>query len=238
MSKWNKWLWGGLGWAFLGPIGGIMGYALGALAENSSEVKQDTPGTQPGDFGAALLILAGTVMKADGRIKKSELEYVKKFFVKEFGASYTKERMLLFRQILKQDFNLYDVCIQIKQYMRYHDRLQLIHFLFGVSNADNEVHPKEVEVIQTIANYFGISKADYESIKAMFYKSTDSAYKILEIDSNATEAEIKKAYRKMAVKYHPDKVIHLGKDFQKAAKEKFLKVQEAYEAIQKEKGFS
>ena len=72
--------------------------------------------------------------------------------------------------------------------------------------------------------------------KAMFYKSSDSAYKILELDTNATMSEIKTAYRKMAKKYHPDKVLHLGKEHQKGAEEKFRKVQEAYEQLQKEKG--
>ena len=93
----------------------------------------------------------------------------------------------------------------------------------------------EVEAIALIASYLGINPKDFESIKAMFYNSSDSAYKILELDSNATISEIKKAYRKMAKKYHPDKVSHLGEEHQKGAEEKFRKVQEAYEQLQKEK---
>jgi DnaJ like chaperone protein len=90
-----------------------------------------------------------------------------------------------------------------------------------------------VKVIASIANYLGVSLRDFESIKAMFYKSSDMAYKILEINASATQAEIKAAYRKMAKKYHPDKVLHLGKEHQKGAEEKFRKVQEAYEQLQK-----
>jgi DnaJ like chaperone protein len=71
----------------------------------------------------------------------------------------------------------------------------------------------------------------------MFYKSADSAYKILEIDKSATNDEIKRAYRNMVKKYHPDKLVHLGKEHQKGAEEKFRKVQEAYEQLQKERGF-
>jgi len=95
----------------------------------------------------------------------------------------------------------------------------------------------EVSSIQTIANYLGISHADFESIKAMFYNSSDNAYKILEISKQATVTEIKAAYRKMAKKYHPDKVVHLGKEHQKGAEEKFRQVQAAYEQLQKERGF-
>ena len=72
----------------------------------------------------------------------------------------------------------------------------------------------------------------------MFYKDANAAYKILEVKEKATDTEVKKAYRKMAVKYHPDKLTHLGEEFQKSAKEKFQKVNEAYETIKKERGFS
>ena len=101
---------------------------------------------------------------------------------------------------------------------------------------DGEVHASEIKIISRIAAYLGISQKDYNSIKAMFLKEVDSDYKILEIGKNASSQEIKKAYRKMAVKYHPDKVSHMGEEFQKAAKEKFQRVQEAYENIKKSKG--
>jgi DnaJ like chaperone protein len=117
-------------------------------------------------------------------------------------------------------------------------RLQLIHYLFGIARADGHVDSNEVNTVQTIANYLNVSSKDFDSIKAMFYKDVNSAYQILEITSSANEDEIKKAYRKMAIKYHPDKVSALGEEFQKAAKEKFQKVQEAYETIKKEKGIN
>lgn len=241
MSQWSKWLWGGLGWTFFGPIGGILGFALGALSENVSAAKkyrQDDNETRPGDFGVALLVLAAAVMKADGRILKSELEYVKKFFTKQFGENYTNERILLLKEILKQDYPLQEICMQIKQNMDHSSRLQLIHFLFGISNSDGQVHLTEVDLIGSISSYLGIRTADFESLKAMFYKDTGSAYKILEIEPHASSEEIKKAYRKMAIKYHPDKVTHLGEQFQKAAKEKFQKLNEAYENIKKERGIN
>jgi DnaJ like chaperone protein len=114
-------------------------------------------------------------------------------------------------------------------------RLQLLHYLFGLAKVDGSVDKSEVETISRIAQYLGISQADYESIRAMFYKDSGSAYKILEIESTATDEEVKKAYRKMAVKYHPDKVRDLGESHQKAAQEKFIRVQDAYETIRKER---
>ena len=81
-----------------------------------------------------------------------------------------------------------------------------------------------------------INQYDFESIKAMFYDSSDSAYLILEIEKSASNDELKKAYRKMVKKYHPDKLQHLGEEHVKGAEEKFKQVQKAYEQIQKERG--
>ncbi len=72
----------------------------------------------------------------------------------------------------------------------------------------------------------------------MFIPETDSSYKILEIERSATDEEVKKAYRKMAVKYHPDKVSHLGDDIRKSADEKFAMVNEAYNKIKKERNLN
>ena len=242
MGGWIRWLWGGLGWAMFGPIGGIMGYALGSMSKNVQGFHSNDQGfkrevtTQAGDFGAAMLILFASVMKADNELKKTELEFVKNFFVQQFNIQYAKDRMRLFREILKQDVPLKDVCSQIKTHMDHPSRLQMIHILFGLSQADGHVHPLEVKVIHTIAGYMGVSRKDFDSIQAMFYKDTTTAYKILEIHPEATDNEVKKAYRKMAAKFHPDKVHHLGEEFQKMAEEKFKTLNDAYIQIKKERG--
>jgi len=236
MGSWNKWLWGGLGWAFFGPIGGILGYAMGTMTQDFNAGELERTDTQPGDFGVVLLILAGAVIKADGKILKSELEFVKQFFVDQFGVDYTKERMQLFKEMLRQEYSMRDVCVQIKQNMDYDARVQLLHFLFGVSNADGEIHPREVAVIQAIARYMGIHITDYTSIKAMFYSDINAMYKILEVNPKASDEDVKQAYKEMAIRYHPDKVNHLGEEFEKAATEKFQKVNEAYENIKTQRG--
>jgi DnaJ like chaperone protein len=112
-----------------------------------------------------------------------------------------------------------------------------MHFLFGIAQADGSITIQEQSVIDNISYYLGIQGADYFSIKSMFVQETDSSYKILGVNKDASDEEVKKAYRKMAVKYHPDKVSYLGEDVQDAAKEKFQKVSEAFEKIKKERGF-
>lgn len=241
MAKFGKWLGGGLGWAFGGPIGAILGFAVGSAIDSVVSVDGDVvinnPNrNKPNDFSLGLLVLIAAVMKADGKVLKSELDYVKQFFLKQFGSNRTQELLITLREILKKDIPVLDVCIQIKTYTLYPARLQLIHLLFGVALVDGNVDKEELEVIKQIASYLGITTSDFASIKAMFFKEIDGDYKILEIEKDVSDEDVKKAYRKMAVKYHPDKVSYLGVEFQHSAKEKFQKVQEAYENIKKQRG--
>jgi DnaJ like chaperone protein len=238
MGKYGKWIGGGLGWALLGPLGGILGFVVGSMFDRSEGPQRVFTGTTHGDFTMSLLTLTAAVMKADGRVMKSELEYVRQYFSQSFGAAASQEGMLYLRDLLKQEIPLRDVCYQIRQRLDHASRLQLVHFLFGVSKADGKVHPKEVEVIERIAGYLGISERDMGSIKAMFYEDTDAAYRILEIDASANDEEVKKAYRKMANKYHPDKVAYLGEDIKKAAGEKFRRVKDAYEILKRDRGMN
>ncbi|MEI6696302.1 MAG: TerB family tellurite resistance protein [Bacteroidota bacterium] len=238
MGKYGKWIGGTLGWAFGGPIGALLGFTFGSMLDGVTVNDNKHQQTQSGDFIASLLILTAAVMKADNKVLKSELDYVKQFFNKQFGSDVTDQKMLLLREILKQDIPVRDVCLQIKQNMEYSARLQLIHFLFGLAAIDGQLHPDEIAVVENIARYLNIQINDISSIKAMFVKDTASAYNILEITQDATDEELKKAYRKMAVKYHPDKVSHLGEDIQNAAKEKFQQLNTAYEQVKKQRGLN
>jgi DnaJ like chaperone protein len=237
MGSFGKWIGGGLGFVMGGPIGGLFGFVVGSFLDSATiqTTRAETSGTTPGAFGISLLVLIAAVMKADGKVVKSELDYVKQFFIRQFGDDNAKDALKMLRDLLKQDIPLRDVCSQISHNMDYASRLQLMHLLFGVAGADASFHPSETKLIETISGYLGISASDYSSIRNMFIPETDSSYKILEVEPSVSNEELKKAYRKMALKYHPDKVSHLGEDFRKTADEKFKKVNEAYERIKKER---
>lgn len=246
MTKFLKWLGGGIGWAAGGPIGAILGFALGSMIdgiqsgvyafEPHTQPNFNKPQTTPNDFILSLLILASAVMKSDSKILKSELDFVKRFLLQQFGADEAERQLLILRELLKKEYDLQQVGVQIKQYMEYPSRLQLMHFLFGLAAADAQVHTSELQIITRIAGILGISNTDFGSIKAMFVKDTTSAYRILEITPDASTEELKKAYRRMALKYHPDRLAHLGEDVQKAANAKFQELNAAYEKIKKERG--
>lgn len=237
-NNYGKWIGGGLGWAFGGPLGAIIGFALGSIFSNTSESEQYIGTTsQQRDFNVSLLVLSAAVMKADGSVKRSELDYVKRFFLTNFGQERAEKYILMLREILKQDIQVFEVSQQVGRFMDYSSKLQLLHYLFGIASADGSTHDNEIDVISTIAKYMGISNADFQSIKAMFVQQVDNAYKILGIDSNATDEDVKKAYREMAKKYHPDKVAYLGEEVRKSAEQKLQEVNEAYEKIKKQRGF-
>lgn len=237
MGTWNKWIYAGLGWALGGPIGGIVGFALGAISDDQTTKVAPASNVIHNDFSAALLVLCAAVMKADKRVMRSELDFVKAFFTRTFGEQHTRERMDFFRELLKQDISVNQVCLQIRQHVDPASRLQLIHILFGLAAADQDVQAEEITLIAQISSLLGVNSRDFESIKAMFVKDRDAAYKILEVEKTASNEEIKKAFRRMAMKFHPDKVHHLGPEYQQDAQEKFRKINEAYEEIRKERKF-
>lgn len=227
---------GGLGWVLGGPIGVIIGVAIGAMISDTDIQIRTNGRTTPGDYAMSLLVLIAAVMKADGKVMKSELDYVKRFLVQNFGVDGAQEALIMLKDMLKQDIPVQDVCEQIASHVDYSSRLQLLHFLFGLASADGRFEPAEERIILLIGQSLGISEKEIDSIRSTFRDTREDLYKILEIDSNATNEEVKKAYRKMATKYHPDKVAYLGEEVKKAANEKFQKLNEAYEKIKKERG--
>lgn len=189
------------------------------------------------DVPTMLMALSAAVMKADGKVLKSELNYVKAFFAQQFGPQFSGQHLQVLKRFLDGgQIPLQQICSDIRMRMQPEVRVQLIHYLFGIAKADGDVSPSELNVIQQIAQFMGVSSADFESVKNMFYRNVDSDYKVLGVEPDASDDEVKKAYRQMAVKFHPDKVAQMGEEYQKGAKEKFQKIQDAYEAIKKRRG--
>ena len=190
------------------------------------------------DIQTMLMALSASVMKADGKVLKIELDFVKRFFTSQFGNRFTSEHLQILKNFLDSDkIPLQEICADIRTRMPSEVRVQLIHYLFSIAKADGDVAPAEMNIIQKIATMLGVSAVEFESVKNMFYRNVDSDYKILGVESSVTDEEVKKAYRKMAISFHPDKVATMGEEYQKGAKEKFQQIQDAYEAIKKRRGF-
>ena len=227
----KKWIFGGIGWAFGGALGGLFGYGIGSMFDKQKRISSGT------DFELALLSLSAIVIKADGVIKKEELNCVKAFFLKSFGKYKADIYFKIFNYIKNKPFpSVSLICKQIDQNVNHAGRLIIIQFLFSIAASDNELLDVEINVIKKISRYLHINDYDFESIKSMFLEkggNLENDYKILEISIEATDGEVKRAYRKMAKKYHPDKLQGVSDDVIKMGEEKFNKVNQAYERIMK-----
>ncbi|WP_127845901.1 TerB family tellurite resistance protein [Psychroflexus aestuariivivens] len=249
-----KWIGAILGFIYFRFGGAILGFILGSILDrifrgSSAKSRQNSgsffeqifqeqkASVSPGDFELNLLSLSSLVIKADGKTSQRELDYVRMYFVQAYGKERANATFRTFNEVIKnREISAERICAFLRPRVRYEVRLQILHFLFNIAMADGHVSDSELKVLLHISQNLRIGHSDFESIKAMFFKSADDAYKILEIEKSASDSEIKKAYRNMAKKYHPDKLQHMDEAYQKGAQEKFNKVQEAYEQIQKERG--
>ena len=233
-----KWIFAIFGYTFFRLPGALLGYFLGSLIQ-TNVVKLNNPNKLSSfDFEINLLALSSILIKSDGNITKEELDYVRNYFVASYGKSRANTVFKIFNDNLKnkkidssQILNLFNLNLN------YASKLQVIHFLFGIAKADGNISQIELIKLKEFSNFLRISNLDFESIKAMFVDQVGSAYKILEIQKSDSDQKVKRAYRELAKKHHPDKVQHLGEAYVKAAQIKFQRIQKAYEKIKSERGF-
>lgn len=199
-------------------------------------------------FLFSMLVMASYIIRADGKIMHSEMEYVRQFLRRNFGeiaVSQGEEILLkLFDQAKRMDQennmgfkNTIRECgTQIAYNLSYEERLQLLAFLAEIAKSDGNVCAAEINALKEVAMAMGMSDREVESMLNLKGSSLDDAYKVLEIEPTATDEEVRAAYRRMAVKHHLDKVASLGEDIRKAANEKFQKINEAKERIYQSRG--
>lgn len=217
-------------------LGLFIGYFIGLFIEKNFNFSSKNLPNSSGKFELNLLGLAAILIKSDGEVSQNELDYVRKYFVSVFGKNRANKIFKIFnKNVNKQKISYLEICNFFLTSSNYATRLQLIHFLFSVAKADGMVSNNELLKLKEFSNLFKISLADFDSIKAMFVDQIGSAYKILEVTSDATNDEIKKSYRRLVKIHHPDKLQNLDDVYKKIAKEKFQKIQDAYEKIKKER---
>ena len=240
----GKILAGGLGWAFAGPIGAIIGVVLASIFDGEQELMAHRPNSQrktsQSDFMMSMLVLLAAVMKADGRVVKSELDVVKAYLRQLFDEQTALEALQILKGLLEQPIQVEPVAAQISNHLNSSSKRELLHMLFAVAYADQDLSPTEEALLLRIATILGVTDNEVRSIRAMFGQTVNPlwAYDVLEITEQATNDEVKKAFRKMAMKYHPDRVNTLGEEVKRSATEKFRKVQEAYDEIKKQRNIN
>ena len=255
----GKWIGGVMGFMAGGPLGALAGYALGSFFEKAtdlgnvgSETASDDayagPAGQRNSFLFSMLVMASYIIRADGRIMHSEMEFVRRFLRTNFGeAAVTEGEQILLnlfeqrKQMERTDPTAFrrtirDCGAQIAANLSYGERLQLLSFLVKIAQSDGNVCAAEVEALKEVSQAMALSDQELGSLMSLRSDSLEDAYKVLEISSSATDAEVRAAYRSLALKHHPDRVATLGEDIRKAAEEKFQQINAAKERIYKARG--
>lgn len=256
----GKWIGGFLGWMAGGPLGALAGLAIGAMFDYGLDSVNN--GTNSGAFaydGASqreregqrngflfsFLVLAAYIIRADGRVMHSEMELVRQFLRRNFGEAAVTQGETILRRLFDEQKRqgtaafrdtVADCCAQMAANMDYSERLQLLSFLAMVAKADGSVPPEETAALKDCARWMSMTEADADSMLGMGGSSLDDAYKVLGVSPSASDDEVRKAYRKLALANHPDRVAALGEDIRRAAEKKLQEINDAKERVYKARG--
>jgi len=255
----GRWFGGAIGWMVAGPMGALLGYIIGKMFEGDSTPRIESDSSRTSrttsagrsrtrtnedviasaardNFLFSLLVLTACVIKADGKVMHSEMEYVRKYFRENMGAESVSQVEDILKNLFKKDIDWAACSVQIAQNMERSQRLLIVDYLVGIAKADGKLPTEEVLMLRQIAAALGLSTSEVDSMLNLGQKTKVSAYKVLEIEASATDDEVRKAYKKLVLKHHPDRVANLGEDIRKKAEEKLKQINEAYELIKKERG--
>ena len=192
-----------------------------------------------------MLVLASYIIKADGKVMHSEMETVRQMLRQNFGETARMQGDEILRRLFdeqkrvgSQQFRqtVLECCQQIARNMDYSQRLQLLNFLVIISKADGRVDASEVTAMKECAQWMSMSADEVDSMLGMGRDDLASAYQVLGVSPDASDDEVKKAYRRLALEHHPDKVAALGEDIRRAAEKKFQQINDAKERIWKARG--
>lgn len=241
----------GIGFFLGGPLGAVVGGLLGHYVKDAP---LQSPGERPvweGDpavrqqreefyFVANLVGILSAMLQADGEVRREEVQAIRTFFSERLG--YRGESLDIVRDLIKQflkaGVDLEGLCRDLSSRSDYSTRLLLVECLRDVATADGRMNAAEAALIDRVVRLLGIAQADLDRILGTTGNGVGRKdYAILGISPEAGAEEVKRAYRDLAKRYHPDMVAHLGEEFQALARNKFLDIQEAYRRIRTAQGF-
>ena len=238
-----------------GPMGTILGGLVGHLYDRATEerdaagrigrragVAEDSISAAQLDFLTSLIGLSIAVANADRHVRVSQVEALKSFFRQNFP--YSQEDHRVIQAVIDETFvnrDRLDVDALASSYRISSSaagRLLLLRLLVKIAEADERgISEADEQLIRRIAATLRIDAASYRSVAAEFKHEDNRAYSILGITPQASNEQIRSAYRKLAAQYHPDTVANLGEEFTKIAEEKFKLINEAYGEIRTQRGF-
>jgi len=236
MAKYEKWLGASLGWVITGnPLGGLLGYLAGSLSEKENSAAGNKKSIT--DFEINLIILASYLIKLDGKVSRQEISFTNRFMNEHFDETFSDKRAKILEHCLEKDYDLNIVCEQLRMYTKHTTRIQIVQFLFELALSDGSLSERENFFIFKLAGYLNINDVDFKRIKNAVHVSDFAIdkYEILNVTPQNSMAEIRTAYRKLILQYHPDRNNHLSEGEKKKLAGKLQQVKDAYEKIKTEK---
>ena len=250
MAWWGKLLGGTLGYMLGGPLGAMLGVALGGnfdrgLGLSDQYASGDQERVQAAFFSATFSIM-GHIAKADGKVTPDEVASARNIMIQmQLNSEQLAAAKKLFNEGKKPEFPLDAILFQFKK--ECHRRRNLIQMFLEIqismAMADGQLHPKEKQLIYHIGQQLGFAHGHIDqlfrfatgSAHAQHDKthSLDDAYAILGVKSSDSDADIKKAYRRLMSQHHPDKLVAKGlpEEMIKVATEKTQEIHKAYDLI-------
>ncbi|MFA6821476.1 MAG: TerB family tellurite resistance protein [Sphaerochaetaceae bacterium] len=242
---------GALGLAIGGPLGLVAGIAFGNLFDRSTNIGRtqkaptytQTQHSQMVYFVATFSMLA-KMATANGRFVPEERKVIEDYMTHKLklDPSSKEAAWRVFNAALSGQGTFEEYAQQFYESFA-HERAHLevmLDVLVGIAAADGKIDPSEERLINRAASIFRISASLLDAIKKRYTNNLDDAYALLGLTRQASEGDIKRAYRRLSIDYHPDSIASKGlpEEFTLFASEKFRSIQEAYEAIKKERGFT
>ena len=263
MSWWGKLVGGALGFALVGPLGALLGAALGHsldkgmndLERISTDNNFDKQEDIQAAFFTATFSIMGHVAKSDGKVTKSEIKVAQDIMQKmQLNNDQRKLAINLFTQGKQSTFDPVSVLKQFKKVASRRSNLLIMFMEIQLTTAlaDSELHAAEQAVLLKIAEELGFKRSQFEQLLARSsaqrsYSSyqhqhsqeknsnhaISAAYKVLGLSETCSDAELKKAYRRLMSQHHPDKLVSKGlpEEMMKLATEKTQEIKDAYERI-------
>lgn len=254
MSWWGKVIGGTFGFMLGGPLGALFGAAVGHNFDKGVNDDASTGGIRQERvqtaFFTAVFSVMGHISKADGQVSKSEIAMAEQVMRNmQLNSEQRKAAIELFNQGKRADFPLQEVISQFNQVLglRLNLKRMFLEIELAAAFADGQMHKNERHELLRICEWLHFPQREFERLEAMIKAefhhsqrapgstqfSLDDAYAILNVKSTDTDADIKKAYRRLLSQHHPDKLVSKGlpEEMMKTAAHKTHEIKQAYERI-------
>ena len=235
-----SWMMGiGLGWLRGGPLGALVGGVAQHFITQKfkKNLRKNLSGiSDEAGFVTCLTAILTKICIAKGSISSGEIQVIQAFFVKNlnYQGSNLKYINRVITETQKINPDLLRLVESYKKSTGSNYCLLLLALAYQVVLIENSLTNSTQERINSLAMLLAVFPEDHNRVRKKYsLEALRTPYDVLEVNSSASNEEIKKAYRQMVGQFHPDKMMHLGEDKVEEAHLKFLEIQEAYRELEK-----